>query len=139
MNLMHLLTIFLCIPFMGNASFAKDNPTLKPSLGIYTCTHNIPEGICDQRMERVFGFEIDGKLELSALQLSYVGDCGDQGPYLYYCENNECSDYNSVKIKVISETEYEWENFLYGFYCKMKKVPAPLKGSNSHTHSTQIF
>ncbi len=87
-----------------------------PSKGDYFCFHGNNPDICDQKIERIYG----GTNSPTAIDVSYIGYCGNQGPYTYYCENGVCSD-GRIRISFIDSRNYLWENISYSFLCEMKK------------------
>ncbi len=87
-----------------------------PVIGEYYCLNGNNPDICDQRIERIYG----PSNSPTAIQLSYIGFCGDQGPYTYYCENGICSD-GRIRITFENKDDYYWENISYSFSCEMKK------------------
>ena len=89
---------------------------IAPVPGVYYCFQGNNPDICEQRIEKIYQEENN----ITAIKLSYVGFCGDQGPYQYYCTNLDCSD-TSIKIRLINSREYYWENTTYNFNCLMRK------------------
>ena len=55
------------------------------------------------------------------MRVTYVGDCGELGPYTYYCQGEECSD-GAILVSYRDEDHYRWENLSYNIYCEMEKV-----------------
>jgi hypothetical protein len=86
--------------------------------GIYLGTNDI---ICQQHVR-----QYDDATRTTALDITYEGDCEGQGTYTYYCdEAGICTD-NEVEIKILSSTEYFWQNLIYPqFKGIMKRESSP--------------
>lgn len=98
------LILFLIFSF---SSFGAD---------LFKCTNGNTPSICEQEVE--FN-KIKGKL--ISLDVVYAGDCAGQGPFNYKCNKNICADDN-IRIRLIGDTRYHWENRPYGFFCDFVKV-----------------
>ena len=84
--------------------------------GMYQCVKGNQSSICPQKIFPVYDHET-----LVALKVYYSGDCGDQGPYRYQCQDNQCGGY-PVVFNLTSDTTYEWSNVTYDFHCDFEKM-----------------
>ena len=98
-------------------SFGLYAASSAPESGMYSCMKGNDESICDQNLKilRLSNGKITG------IKISYEGYCNGQGPYIYGCNENFCSD-GIIKISFIDQTRYRWEHRNYNRFCEMEKV-----------------
>ena len=85
------------------------------SSGTYRCVNGNNDSICDQKVR------VTQQGQITILKVTYEGYCNSQGPYLYACDGNVCTD-GPIRITAHDENHYYWENLSYGFSCEMEKV-----------------
>lgn len=85
--------------------------SIQPTPGLFRCKEGNNDSVCDQRI----------RVTPTSMRVTYVGDCGEQGPYTYYCQGEECSD-GAILVSYRDEDHYRWENLSYNIYCEMEKV-----------------
>lgn len=78
---------------------------------MFRCKEGNNNSVCDQ----------DIRVKASSIRVMYEGDCGGQGPYTYYCEEDGCGD-AGISITFRDKDHYRWENIQYNIYCEMEKV-----------------
>ena len=82
--------------------------------GLYTCVEGNNNSICPQKIK------FTAASGTSLLRVYYSGDCNDQGPYRYYCENEtSCGDMH-VGFTKLSESSYYWINKGYDIHCRFE-------------------
>lgn len=76
--------------------------------GIYRQVAPVLVELCDQKLRSV----VDDNRIVKGIYVEYIGMCGSQGPYYYFCNNdvlNEC--YNiGHRFKVLDHNYYQWTN-----------------------------
>lgn len=97
----------ILILLLSSHAFASE----APSSGLFRCKEGNNNSVCDQQI----------KVTPTSMRVMYVGDCGEQGPYTYYCEGEECSD-GAILVSFRDKDHYRWENLSYSIYCEMEKV-----------------
>jgi hypothetical protein len=87
-----------------------------PQSGLYKCVEGNNDSICDQKIKIRSSGDV-----ISSVVVEYVGDCGSQGPYIYSCDNDSCSD-GVIEINFQKSDSYFWKNISYDISCKMQKI-----------------
>lgn len=83
--------------------------------GYYNCVKGNNNSICPQKVKYVTA--TNGS---TSLQVIYSGDCGDQGPYTYSCQNaTTCGD-SLIGFKKVSDTSYDWVNKNFNMNCRFE-------------------
>lgn len=93
--------------------------------GHYHPTQGNEASICTQKVRP---YVWDG--ELTGIDVTYTGDCADQGPFNYPCstegdDSKAVCESGGVRITVLTETQYRWENLDYGFEAVFVKDAKP--------------
>ena len=105
---MNYFILFLFL--LSTQSFAANAPLPQT----YRCLEGNNDSVCDQKLRMK-------KIEntVTMITIEYVGDCGSQGPYPYYCtEEGVCSD-GVIQVSFINEESYHWKNLGYNIHCRM--------------------
>lgn len=82
--------------------------------GVYSAIKSNSDSICPQKIK------VEKKDGAIFLRVVYVGDCFYQGPYLYYCKNNICTD-GLVDYTVADKNHFSWVNKNYDTWAEFKK------------------
>ena len=100
--------------------FANEYFSLKT--GLYTQTNGSSDTeLCDQNV-RVLTDRVTKKLK--GIYVTYTGQCISQGPYYYFCNQqnsqiNQCKNIGHV-FKLLGNDQYEWTNEYSGHSGVMK-------------------
>ena len=92
--------------------------------GVYLCAKPKKHEPCPQEVIPKY----TDQNSLLWLKVSYVGDCGNDGPYYYYCDplTSICVD-GLVEFHITAKNKYSWANRQYDIACdfKLKKRISP--------------
>lgn len=102
---------FLLLALLSLSTWAGE----LPANGMFRCVNGNDDSICDQKVR------VTQHGQIIILKVTYEGYCNGQGPYLYACDENVCSD-GPIKLTLKDANHYDWENLSYGFKCEMEKV-----------------
>ena len=113
---MMLIPLVAMIVFGTSNTSAAQNPAAKIEPGYYECQNGNHPTLCPQVVTPTF---LHGQLD--TLSVVYAGDCDDDGPYSYICEDTGVCDNGGIRFTLKGPTEYLWENGPDGFFCTFKK------------------
>lgn len=102
------------------SAFASSDTRHELRDGFYVPTSSNNASVCPQQLKTV---RVDGKL--SALRVTYVGDCAEWGPFEYYCleESGElsCESSHQIRFVIRDREHFSWRNEPYEIWAEFER------------------
>lgn len=115
---MYMMMLKTVLAMMTLSVISASSAFARLATGYYIPTRSNNKSVCPQRVKTIYQ---DG--ELTALRVFYSGDCADDGPFFYYCDEKLICSQGDISYKIRSSTTYSWRNKSYSIWADFQLKP----------------